>query len=87
MESVQAQLGTDEVSPADQFAALQLAVAVEVERTSRLIDCSKFVVAVGKSRPRPDGVHCLERRHAARPVQHRPPRLQHIHTRHQRGQL
>lgn len=43
MESVQAQLGSDEVSTADQFAALQLAVAVEVERTSRLIDCSKYV--------------------------------------------
>lgn len=43
MESVQAQLASDEVSPADQFAALQLAVAVEVERTSRLIDCSKYV--------------------------------------------
>src|SRR5262245_50747888 len=43
MESVQAALGSDEVSAADQFAALQLAVAVEVERTSRLIDCSRYV--------------------------------------------
>ncbi|MGD9636823.1 MAG: HD-GYP domain-containing protein, partial [Pirellulales bacterium] len=43
MESVQAQLGSDDISPADQFAALQLAVAVEIERTSRLIDCSKYV--------------------------------------------
>lgn len=48
MESVQAQLGSDEVSAADQFAALQLAVAVEVERNSRLIDCSKYVALSDK---------------------------------------
>lgn len=43
LESVQSKIGSDEFSPADQFAALQLAVAVEVDRTSRLIDCSRFV--------------------------------------------
>jgi len=48
MESVQAQLASDEVSAADQYAALQLAVAVEVERTSLLIDCSKYVATSEK---------------------------------------
>lgn len=42
LESIEAVLEQEEVSPADRFAALQTAVAVEVERTARLIDCSKF---------------------------------------------
>lgn len=42
LETVEAELGSEEVSPVDRFAALQLAVAVEIEQTARLIDCSKF---------------------------------------------
>jgi HD-GYP domain-containing protein (c-di-GMP phosphodiesterase class II) len=48
LESVEALLEHDTVSPADRFAALQLAVAVEVENTVRLIDCTKFVSLSGK---------------------------------------
>jgi HD-GYP domain-containing protein (c-di-GMP phosphodiesterase class II) len=44
LESVEAVLDGEDISPADRFAALQLAVAVEVEQTARLIDCSKFAV-------------------------------------------
>ncbi|MBL9161891.1 MAG: HD domain-containing protein [Planctomycetaceae bacterium] len=35
--------GGDEAPAADQFAALQLAAAAEIEQTVRLVDCSKFV--------------------------------------------
>lgn len=48
LESIESLAGHEEVSPADRFAALQLAVAVEVEHTARLIDCSKFVTLSGK---------------------------------------
>ncbi len=48
LESVEAMLGQDTISPADRFAALQLAVAVEVENTARLIDCSKYAALSDK---------------------------------------
>ncbi len=48
LESIESLLETETVSPADRFAALQLAVAVEVEHTVRLIDCTKFVSLSGK---------------------------------------
>lgn len=48
LESIESRQENEEVSPADRFAALQLAVAVEVEHTARLIDCSKFVTLSGK---------------------------------------
>ena len=42
MESLGDLLQQDDISKADKFAALQLAVAVEIEQTLRLVDCSKF---------------------------------------------
>lgn len=48
LESVESLLEQETVSPADRFAALQLAVAVEVEHTARLIDCTKFVTLSNK---------------------------------------
>jgi HD-GYP domain-containing protein (c-di-GMP phosphodiesterase class II) len=45
LESVEQQ---EAVPAAERFAALQLAVAVEVEQTVRLIDCGKFVSLSGK---------------------------------------
>jgi HD-GYP domain-containing protein (c-di-GMP phosphodiesterase class II) len=43
LESVDAQLEQQVVSPAERYAVLQLAVAVEVEHASRMVDCSKLV--------------------------------------------
>jgi HD-GYP domain-containing protein (c-di-GMP phosphodiesterase class II) len=43
LESVDALAEQEAVPAADRFAALQLAVAVEIEHSIRLIDCSKFV--------------------------------------------
>jgi HD-GYP domain-containing protein (c-di-GMP phosphodiesterase class II) len=43
LESVDALAEQEAVPAAERFAAIQLAVAVEVEHTIRLIDCSKFV--------------------------------------------
>jgi HD-GYP domain-containing protein (c-di-GMP phosphodiesterase class II) len=48
LESVESLLEHETVSPADRFAALQLAVAVEVEHTARLINCTKFVTLSNK---------------------------------------
>jgi HD-GYP domain-containing protein (c-di-GMP phosphodiesterase class II) len=42
MESLGDLLQQDDISKTDKFAALQLAVAVEIEQTLRLVDCSKF---------------------------------------------
>ena len=43
LESIDALTEDEAVPAADRFAALQLAVAVEIEHTILLIDCSKFV--------------------------------------------
>ncbi|MEX2093381.1 MAG: HD domain-containing phosphohydrolase [Pirellulales bacterium] len=43
LESIEALTEEEAVPAADRFAALQLAVAVEIEHTILLIDCSKFV--------------------------------------------
>ncbi len=42
MESLASLLQQDSLPKTDKFAALQLAVAVEIEQTLRLVDCSKF---------------------------------------------
>lgn len=47
LESVESLADQNTISAADRFAALQLAVAVEVEHAVRMIDCSKFVSLSG----------------------------------------
>lgn len=42
LESIEAILQQESIPQSEKFAALQLAVAVEVEQTLRLVDCSKF---------------------------------------------
>ncbi|HVT26876.1 MAG TPA: HD domain-containing phosphohydrolase [Lacipirellulaceae bacterium] len=42
MDSLELLLQQESLPTADKFAALQLAIAVEVEQTLRLVDCSKF---------------------------------------------
>jgi len=42
MESLEVLLQKEDVSKSEKFAALQLAVAVEIEQTLRLVDCEKF---------------------------------------------
>src|SRR5437762_740413 len=42
LESLESFLKQDDVPRIEKFAALQLAVAVEVEQTLRLVDCGKF---------------------------------------------
>jgi len=48
LESVDSLYEQGSVSSADRFAALQLAVGVEIERTVRRIDCGKFVALSDK---------------------------------------
>ena len=43
LESVESLSKQESIPATDRFAALQLAMAVEIEHTVRLIDCSKFV--------------------------------------------
>jgi HD-GYP domain-containing protein (c-di-GMP phosphodiesterase class II) len=43
LESVEALLEHETVPSADRFAAMQLAVAVEIEHSARLVDCGRFV--------------------------------------------
>jgi HD-GYP domain-containing protein (c-di-GMP phosphodiesterase class II) len=43
LESVQPLLQDESVPPADRFAALQLAVSMEIEHAARLVDCAKYV--------------------------------------------
>jgi HD-GYP domain-containing protein (c-di-GMP phosphodiesterase class II) len=43
LESVQPLLKDDRVPHADRFAALQLAVSMEIEHAARLVDCAKYV--------------------------------------------
>lgn len=42
MESLESLLQQDDIPKTEKFAALQLAVAMEIEQTLRLVDCNKF---------------------------------------------
>jgi HD-GYP domain-containing protein (c-di-GMP phosphodiesterase class II) len=46
LETVDAQ--ADEVAPAERYAALQLAMAVEIEHAARLVDCGPYVAVADK---------------------------------------
>jgi HD-GYP domain-containing protein (c-di-GMP phosphodiesterase class II) len=48
LDSIEALLQRDEVPTADQFAALQAAVSVEIEHSARLVDCRRFLVLADK---------------------------------------
>jgi HD-GYP domain-containing protein (c-di-GMP phosphodiesterase class II) len=48
LESVEWQAGREAVPPAERFAALQLAMAVEIEHAARLVDCGPYVEVADK---------------------------------------
>ena len=52
LDSIDDLLEQDTIPETERFAALQTAVSVELEQTSRLIDCGKYVSLRGKGRPR-----------------------------------
>jgi HD-GYP domain-containing protein (c-di-GMP phosphodiesterase class II) len=43
LERVESLAGRDVIPPAERFAALQMAVAMEIERTAHMIDCGPYV--------------------------------------------
>lgn len=47
-ETIVSQSEREEVPPAERYAALQLAVAVEIEHAARLIDCGPYVAVAEK---------------------------------------
>lgn len=42
LESLESVLGNESISPAEKFAVMQLAVAVAMDQSLRLVDCTKF---------------------------------------------
>src|SRR5262249_11200190 len=49
LETVQSLVETESVPHAERFAALQIALAVEIERTAHMIDCGPFVALAEKA--------------------------------------
>jgi HD-GYP domain-containing protein (c-di-GMP phosphodiesterase class II) len=48
LQTVQSAVEIESVPPAERFAALQIALAVEIERTAHMIDCGPYVELAGK---------------------------------------
>ena len=48
LEAVDARAECERIPPAERFAALQLAMAVEIEHAARLIDCGPYVAVADK---------------------------------------
>lgn len=48
LQTVQSAVEIDSVPPAERFAALQIALAVEIERTAHMIDCGPYVALAEK---------------------------------------
>jgi HD-GYP domain-containing protein (c-di-GMP phosphodiesterase class II) len=48
LETIDAQSEREVVPPAERYAALQLAMAVEIEHATRLVDCGPYVAAAEK---------------------------------------
>lgn len=48
LSTIDAEYETGAVAPAERFAALQLAMAVEIEHAARLLDCAPYVAVAAK---------------------------------------
>jgi len=84
--SLEAVLQADTIPAADRFAALQLAVAVETEKTLRAAGSDKFVQLADRVGSSLAGL-VRTGPIAARHVSHRSARFLHVYARHQRGRL
>ncbi len=48
LETIDQQAGEETIPPAERYAALQLAMAVEIEHAARLLDCGPYVAVADK---------------------------------------
>ena len=87
LQTVQSAVEIESVPPAERFAALQIALAVEIERTAHMIDCGPYVELAEKVAH--DLINLLLNNDVLAPrlVPPRATRLQHVHARHQRHEL